>query len=44
MREATARSHDPGVLQAHVFVVFAALLVPLLPVVWLMVPDHRGNW
>jgi EmrB/QacA subfamily drug resistance transporter len=39
-----ARSHDPGVMQAHVFVVFAALLVLLLPVVWLMVPDHRGNW
>ena len=39
-----ARSHDPGVMQARVFVVFAALLTTLLPVVWWMVPDHHGNW
>jgi EmrB/QacA subfamily drug resistance transporter len=39
-----ARSHDPGLEQARVFVVFALLLVVLLPVVWWMVPDHRGNW
>ncbi len=39
-----ARSHDPGLMQARVFVVFALLLVALLPVVWWMVPDHRGNW
>jgi EmrB/QacA subfamily drug resistance transporter len=39
-----ARSHDPGIMQARVFVVFALLLVALLPVVWWLVPDHRGNW
>jgi EmrB/QacA subfamily drug resistance transporter len=39
-----ARSHDPGLMQARVFVVFALLLVALLPVVWWLVPDHRGNW
>jgi hypothetical protein len=39
-----ARSHDPGVMQARVFVVFAVLLIALLPVVWWLVPDHHGNW
>ncbi len=38
-----ARSSDPGVAQAHVFVVFAVLLLAILPLVWL-VPDHHGNW
>jgi EmrB/QacA subfamily drug resistance transporter len=38
-----ARSADPGVAQAHVFLVFAALLVLLLPLVRL-VPEHHGNW
>jgi len=27
-----------------VFVVFAGLLVLLVPVVWWLVPDHHGNW
>jgi hypothetical protein len=27
-----------------VFVVFALLMVAVLPVVWFMVPEHRGNW
>ena len=39
-----ARSHHPGLMQAHVFVVFAGLLVLLVPVVWWLVPDHHGNW
>lgn len=39
-----ARSHHPGFMQAHVFVVFAGLLVLLVPVVWWLVPDHHGNW
>ncbi len=39
-----ARSHDAGIMQARVFVVFAALLIALLPVVWWLVPDHHGNW
>jgi EmrB/QacA subfamily drug resistance transporter len=38
-----ARSSSPGIVQAQVFVVFAFLLVLLLPLVWL-VPEHRGNW
>jgi EmrB/QacA subfamily drug resistance transporter len=38
-----ARSKDPGIAQAHIFLVFAALLVATLPLVF-MVPDHRGNW
>jgi EmrB/QacA subfamily drug resistance transporter len=39
-----ARSHDPGAVQAHVFVVFALLMAAVLPVVWFLVPEHRGNW
>jgi hypothetical protein len=35
---------QPGIMQAHVFVLFAGLLVVLVPVVWWLVPDHRGNW
>jgi EmrB/QacA subfamily drug resistance transporter len=38
-----ARSSHPGLVQAHVFVVFAILLIALLPLVRL-VPDHHGNW
>jgi len=38
-----ARSPDPGLVQARVFLVFAALLVLILPLVKL-VPEHRGNW
>jgi len=33
-----------GIMQAHVFVVFACLLVVLIPAVWWLVPDHRGSW
>jgi hypothetical protein len=29
--------------QAHVFLVFAAILVLMLPLVR-FVPEHRGNW
>lgn len=38
-----ARSADPGLAQAHVFLVFAALLIVVVPLVFL-VPDHRGSW
>jgi EmrB/QacA subfamily drug resistance transporter len=38
-----ARSTHPGLVQAHVFVVFAALLILILPMI-AMVPDHHGNW
>ena len=32
-----------GIMQAHVFVVFAGILVLMLPLVR-FVPEHRGNW
>ena len=38
-----ARSAQPGIVQAHVFLVFGALLLLMLPLVKL-VPDHHGNW
>jgi MFS family permease len=38
-----ARSSDPGISQAHVFVVFAAIMVASLPLI-LLVPEHRGRW
>ncbi len=38
-----ARSAAPGLAQAHVFVVFAATLIAVLPLVFL-VPEHRGRW
>ncbi len=38
-----ARSADPGLAQAHVFLVFAAVLLGALPLVFL-VPEHRGRW
>jgi EmrB/QacA subfamily drug resistance transporter len=38
-----ARSAHPGVMQAWVFVIFAAILLLMLPLVRL-VPEHRGGW
>ena len=38
-----ARSSDPGIAQAHVFLVFAVRLIAALPLI-LLVPDHRGSW
>ena len=38
-----ARSAQPGMEQAHVFLVFAALLLLTVPLVRL-VPEHRGGW
>jgi MFS family permease len=38
-----ARSAHPGIVQAHVFIIFGALLLLMLPLVKL-VPDHHGNW
>jgi MFS family permease len=38
-----ARSSDPGLAQARVFLVFAAILVAALGLV-LFVPEHRGRW
>ncbi len=38
-----ARSADPGLAQAHVFLAFAIVLVAALPLV-AFVPEHRGRW
>jgi len=38
-----ARSADPGMVQSRVFLIFAVLILLLLPLVRL-VPEHRGNW
>jgi EmrB/QacA subfamily drug resistance transporter len=38
-----ARSAHPGLAQARVFLVFAALIVVIVPLVKL-VPDHHGGW
>jgi EmrB/QacA subfamily drug resistance transporter len=38
-----ARSPNPGLTQAHVLVVFAAILVATLPLVQ-MIPDHHTGW
>jgi EmrB/QacA subfamily drug resistance transporter len=38
-----ARSGDPGMAQAHVFQVFAILVLATIPLVFL-VPEHRGTW
>jgi hypothetical protein len=38
-----ARSTDPDITQAHVFLVFAALMAGSLPLM-LLVPEHRGRW
>jgi MFS family permease len=32
-----------GIMQAHVFLVFAGILLLMLPLVR-FVPEHRGNW
>jgi EmrB/QacA subfamily drug resistance transporter len=38
-----ARDGNPGIAQAHVFVVFAVMLIAAIPFLFL-VPDHRGSW
>jgi len=38
-----ARSTDPGLAQAWVFVVFAAVLAAALPLIW-RVPEQHGGW
>ena len=38
-----ARSSDPGLSQAHIFGVFALVLIGTLPLLAL-VPEHRGTW
>jgi EmrB/QacA subfamily drug resistance transporter len=38
-----ARSANPGIAQAHVFLIFAGVLIAALPFV-LLVPEHRGRW
>ncbi|MQA82283.1 MAG: MFS transporter [Streptosporangiales bacterium] len=38
-----ARSGDPGATLGHAFMIFAAMLVCILPLIR-AVPDHRGTW
>ena len=38
-----ARSADPGMAQAHVFMAYAIILLAALPLIAL-VPEHRGRW
>jgi EmrB/QacA subfamily drug resistance transporter len=38
-----ARSAHPGLAQARLFVVFAVIMLAVLPLIRL-VPDHRGRW
>jgi EmrB/QacA subfamily drug resistance transporter len=38
-----ARSAHPGIAQAHMFVIFAMIMLGVLPLI-LLVPDHRGRW
>ncbi len=38
-----ANASNPGISQAYSFVVFAAVLLLILPLI-LLVPDHRGSW
>jgi EmrB/QacA subfamily drug resistance transporter len=38
-----ARSADPGMALGYIFLVFAGILVCILPIVFL-VPEHRGTW
>lgn len=38
-----ARSGQPGLVEARVFLAFAVLLIAILPLTAL-VPDHHGNW
>jgi EmrB/QacA subfamily drug resistance transporter len=43
MTAVVANSADPGMAQAHAFVVLSVLVLAALPLVF-TVPDHRGNW
>jgi EmrB/QacA subfamily drug resistance transporter len=38
-----ARSATPGLTQAHVFLVFAIIVLATIPLI-LRVPEHRGRW
>ena len=38
-----ARSAHPSIAQAQIFVVFAVIMLGVLPLI-LLVPDHRGRW
>lgn len=43
MTAVAANSANPGIAQAHAFVVLSVLLLAALPLIF-AVPDHRGNW
>lgn len=37
------QSSHPGITLSHVFLVFGAMVLCAIPLIWL-VPDHRGTW
>ena len=39
-----ARSMHPGLVQAHIFVVLAGILVVAMVLIRFFVPDHKGRW
>jgi EmrB/QacA subfamily drug resistance transporter len=43
MTAAAANSTNPGITQAHGFVVLSVLLLLAIPLIY-TIPDHRGNW
>jgi EmrB/QacA subfamily drug resistance transporter len=38
-----ASSSDPGIVQGHIFAVFAIILLVSLPLI-MLIPEHRGSW
>jgi hypothetical protein len=38
-----ARSEHPSLAQAHIFVIFALIMLAVIPLLRL-VPEHRGRW
>ena len=38
-----ANSANPGLAQAHAFVVLAVLMLAAVPLIF-TIPDHRGSW
>jgi EmrB/QacA subfamily drug resistance transporter len=43
MTAVAANSANPGMAQAHAFVVLSVLLLASVPLIY-TIPDHRGNW
>lgn len=39
-----ARAIHPGLVQAHIFIVLAGILIVSMVLIGFLVPDHRGRW